>query len=227
MPATSVSFILLAYNEANDIEQAIADCRLFARAHLTDYEIIVVDDGSTDDTAAIADASSVNGDVRVLRHTQNRGMGASMRNGYRSATKDFIAHLPGDRQVRANALLPMLAHATSETVARSVFENPPSGTGRAAMSRAFRILTRHIGGFRVNFAGTYLFHRSWLNRANTNLATSDTFLYSFQLLELFRRAGARFTTTHIPTYPREHGSSREATLSRIAHMFMEIARARL
>lgn len=222
----SVSFVLLAYDEESAIADAIADCRAFGRAHLSDYEILVVDDGSRDRTREVAERAS-DGDVRVIVHPRNQGLGASMRDGYLAARMDYLAHLPGDRQVRAEALAPMLPRAAPDVVVLSVFSNPPSGRGRAVMSRVFRLLARHVGGMRVNFAGTYLFHRSWRDRVELARAASDTFLFSFQLLELMRRAGARFETVAIPTYPREQGQSREATLSRIAAMFVELARARL
>lgn len=224
--APSVSFVLLAYDEEASIEAAIADCRAFGRAHLSAYEILVIDDGSRDRTREVAEAAS-EGDVRVIVHARNRGMGASMRDGYLAATMDYAAHLPGDRQVRAEALAPMLPHCNPDTVVLSLFSNPPSGRGRAVMSVVFRVLTRRVGRMRVDFAGTYLFHRSWLDRIDAAAADSDTFLYSFQLLESFRRAGARFETVAIPTHPREQGASREATLGRIARMFVEIGRARM
>jgi len=226
VPAPSVSFVLLAYDEEDSIAGAIADCRAFGRARLPAYEIIVVDDGSRDRTRAVAEAAS-EGDVRVVAHPRNQGMGASMRDGYLAARMDYMAHLPGDRQVRAEALSEMVGRAAPERVVISRFTNPPSGRGRQVMSIAFRLLTRFVGGMRVNFAGTYLFHRDWLQRVELARADSDTFLFSFQILELMRRAGAELETVLVRTYPRERGASREATLARIAHMFVEIGRARL
>ncbi len=225
-PGPTVSLVLLAYDEEDAIAEAISDCRRFCRARLADYEIIVVDDGSRDRTRAIAEAAS-EGDVRIVAHARNQGMGASMRDGYAAAAMEYLAHLPGDRQVRAEALAEMVPRAAPDRVVVSKFDNPPSGAGRAAMSTVFRLLTRYVGGLRVDFAGTYLFHRDWLERIDAERADSDTFLYSFQLLELFRRAGARFETVRIQTHPREHGASREATVGRIARMFLEIGRARL
>jgi glycosyltransferase involved in cell wall biosynthesis len=222
----TVSFVLLALNEEASIAEAIADCRAFARAHLGGHEIIVVDDGSSDRTRAVAEAAS-EGDVHVLVHPRNLGMGASMRDGYLAARMDYMAHLPGDRQVRAEALAPMLPRLGPDRIVVSVFSNPPSGRGRAFMSVVFRLLTRHVGGMRVNFAGTYLFHRHWLERVELGRADSDTFLFSFQILELFRRAGAVFETVSVPTYPREQGLSREATVGRIARMLVEITRSRI
>jgi glycosyltransferase involved in cell wall biosynthesis len=222
----SITFVLLAYNEEASIADAIADCRAFALATVREHEIIVVDDGSRDRTSEVANTAS-EGDVRVIVHPHNQGMGASMRDGYVAATMDYVAHLPGDRQVRAEALAPLIPLCAHDTVGLTVFSNPPSGRARVIMSAVFRQLTRRVGRMRVNFAGTYLFHRDWLERIEVGRADSDTFLFSFQLLELFRRAGARFETRRVRTYPREQGASREATLSRIANMFAEIARARM
>lgn len=226
MSKPSISFILLAYNEQECIVDAIADCRVFAREHARDYEILVVNDGSTDRTAELAGASS-EGDVRVIHHDTNLGMGASMRDGYVAARCDYLAHLPGDRQVRAEALAEMLPLRGEDTVVLSQFRNPPSGRRRAMMSVVFRLLTRHIGGLQVDFAGTYLFHRSWLDRISLGEASSNTFFFSFQLLELCRRAGAHFSVVQIPTYLRKQGTSRVATPSRIARMFVEIGKSRM
>lgn len=224
----SVSFVLLAWNEEASIGDAIRECRAFGRAHCEAHQVIVVDDGSRDGTRAVAEAEGAReGDVTVVVHERNRGMGASMRDGYLAATMDYVAHLPGDRQVRADALREMVARVDADTIAISTFSNPPSGRSRAVMSLVFRALARGVGGFRVNFAGTYLFHKDWLRRIPHERAASDTFLYSFQLLELFRRAGARFVYVKVPTYPREQGVSREATVGRIARMFIEIGKARV
>ena len=218
--------VLLAYNEEESIAQAISDCLDFGAQYLSDYEVIVVDDGSSDCTADIVNKTD-NPRVKLLKHSTNLGMGASMRDGYHLAEKEYIAHLPGDRQVRPDALLPMLDLVSPNHVIVSSFSNPPSGQARVLMSMFFRGLTKTVGNMKVNFAGTYLFHRDWLSTLRLSDADSDTFLYSFQLLELMRRERARFTTVKIPTYPRTHGQSKEATLPRIVNMFKEIAKGRI
>lgn len=226
MDRLGLSLVLLAYNEEASIALAIEDCRRFGREHLASYEIIVVDDGSSDDTSPVARAAS-QGDVRVIRHKRNLGMGASMRDGYLAASEAYMAHLPGDRQVRAEALIDMLPLCSPDTVALSHFLRPANGQARALMSLSFRWLARHVGKLEVDFAGTYIFHRSWLSKIPLERAGSDTFLFSFQLLELMRRSGARFSSVAVPTHLREQGKSREARPGRIARMFVEIARARL
>src|SRR5438874_6845308 len=88
----SVSLIIPAHNEEAGICSALeeADCAL---AELVpDYEIIVVDDGSGDGTAArIAEASLRLPHVRLIRHPGNRGYGAALRTGFEAACGDRVA----------------------------------------------------------------------------------------------------------------------------------------
>jgi glycosyltransferase involved in cell wall biosynthesis len=225
----SLAIVLLAYDEAASIVAAIADARRFASLYFTGHEIVVVDDGSSDATAAQARACD-QGDVRVVQHAQNQGMGASMRDGYAAASTDLVVPLPGDRQVRPASLIGFAARidpADPMHVVMSEYSVPHAGPTRQLMSVVFRVLVRHVGGYRVDFAGAYMFHRSLLDRIDAGRTRSQTFLYSFQLLEQMRRLGCRFSQVTIAPFAREVGQSREATLGRVARMFVEIARARL
>ena len=86
-----VSVVIPAYNEAEVIGQVIESVRAVAAG---DWEIIVVDDGSTDETAARAAA----GGVTVLRHPYNKGNGAAVKTGLRAATGDAVCLMDGDGQ---------------------------------------------------------------------------------------------------------------------------------
>ncbi len=221
----SLSMVLLALNEQDSIQAAIRDCRRFGRLWLSDYEIVVVDDGSTDATAARAEAAN-EGDVRLIRHDRNLGMGAAMRSGYAAARCDTIAHLPADRQVRPQSLLAFLPHVRPDTTVVSTYVTPPSGQQRHLMSLAFRLVVQGLGGMRVNFAGTYIFHRHWLDHIDLASVRCETFVFSFELLERLRRAGSRFTAVTIRPFVREIGQSREVAVRRIVRVFGEIARYR-
>ena len=221
----SLSIVLLAFNEVAEIEAAIVDARRFCRLFASDYEVIVVDDGSSDDTASVAGRAD-EGDVRVLRHATNLGMGASMRDGYLAAQKDFILHLPADRQVRPQALARFLPHVDSRTVVLSQYAAPPSGRLRKYVSSAFRGFVQHIGGLSVDFAGTYVFHRRWLESIALGKLHSDTFLFSFELLEKLVRQGCRTQRVTIHSFSRSSGVSREFSLGRAMSVMREILKYR-
>ena len=94
-----VSVVFPAYNEEAGIAQAVAEaddalCRL-----TPDYEILVVDDGSTDRTAAVvAELLPARPRVRLLRHSANFGYGAALRTGFDSARCDAVWLLDSDGQ---------------------------------------------------------------------------------------------------------------------------------
>jgi glycosyltransferase involved in cell wall biosynthesis len=88
----AVSIVIPAFNEADAIASVVAMLRAAAPWH----EIIVIDDGSHDDTAAHAAAAG----ARVVRHPYNKGNGASVKSGIRTARGEFILILDGDGQHR-------------------------------------------------------------------------------------------------------------------------------
>src|SRR5207248_1887158 len=83
---SGLSLIIPAYNEASVIRQAIEEADAALAGITPDYEILVVDDGSHDGTAAtVLEAASSRQRVRLLRHEENRGYGAALRTGFEAA----------------------------------------------------------------------------------------------------------------------------------------------
>src|SRR6187549_3589679 len=93
----SLSLILPAYNEAGGIAAAVAEADAALAAFRSDYEILVVDDGSRDGTSDVV-ASLSNPRVRLLRHETNRGYGAALRTGFEAARGDLVAFTDADGQ---------------------------------------------------------------------------------------------------------------------------------
>src|SRR5207247_11460604 len=88
----SLSLVIPAYNEEETIRQAVEEADEALRSLTERYEILVVDDGSTDATATIVTALA--GDrphVRLLRHAENRGYSAALRPGFGAAECDRVA----------------------------------------------------------------------------------------------------------------------------------------
>src|SRR5688572_6768576 len=94
---SSLSLIIPAYNEADGIAAAVADADDALRRSADDYEILVVDDGSNDATAAIVtDVARQRPRVRLLRHEGNRGYGTALRTGFEAARGDRVAFTDAD-----------------------------------------------------------------------------------------------------------------------------------
>ena len=85
-----ISIIIPVKNEERTIEKCVRSLQALTYPN---YEIIVVNDGSTDRTAAIAGAMR---GVRLVRHPHNRGYGAALKTGYAAATGEWIGFLDAD-----------------------------------------------------------------------------------------------------------------------------------
>lgn len=98
MPGLSVFFP--AYNDAGTIASLVITSVKVAATLTDDYEVIVINDGSQDETAKILDelARIYPDHVRIIHHPQNRGYGGALRSGFAAATKDFVFYTDGDAQ---------------------------------------------------------------------------------------------------------------------------------
>src|SRR6202163_804446 len=94
-----LSVFFPAYNDSGTIASMVIRAVKAASELTPDYEIIVVDDGSADGTAEIADElARTYPQVRAVHHPKNRDYGAALRTGFRSATKELIFYTDGDAQ---------------------------------------------------------------------------------------------------------------------------------
>ena len=98
MPGLSIFFP--AYNDAGTIASLVITSVKVAATLTDDYEVIVINDGSKDDTAKILDelARIYPEHVRIVHHQKNRGYGGALRSGFATATKDFVFYTDGDAQ---------------------------------------------------------------------------------------------------------------------------------
>ena len=86
----SLSVVLPAYNEEQVIARTISDVLSVLPQWTQDFEVIVVDDGSKDQTAAIiANMRLSDPHVRLIQHEVNRGYGATLASGFAAATKEY------------------------------------------------------------------------------------------------------------------------------------------
>src|SRR5262245_51116517 len=107
-----LSLVLLAHNSAAHLPSLVADWTdvLRARGQKADYEILIVDDGSTDATAdRAAELAAAGPAVKLLRHDTHRGEGAALRTGLTAATRPLVAYAVCDPQYRPADLAKLLA----------------------------------------------------------------------------------------------------------------------
>ena len=116
-PGHAVSFVLPAFNEEENVDKAIDDTVAIASRHCSTFEIIVVDDGSTDRTAELVRASAArHPEVRLVQHPRNLGYGQALRSGFADARLDYVFYTDSDNQFDMNELPLLLAWADQADV---------------------------------------------------------------------------------------------------------------
>ena len=110
-----LSVFFPAYNDSGTIASMVIRAVQAAAALTPDYEVIVVNDGSSDATAEVADElARTYPQVRVIHHGKNRGYGGALQTGIRSATKELIFYTDGDAQYDPGELSLLWSHLTPE-----------------------------------------------------------------------------------------------------------------
>ncbi len=135
--AAQTSIVIPAFNEAASIAAVVRDLASAARW----LEILVIDDGSTDDTGAQAAA----GGARVIRHPYNKGNGAAVKSGIRNATGTFILIADADGQHQAADAARLVSHLAAYDLVVG-----------ARSSRSQASVTRRLGNAALNSLASYL-----------------------------------------------------------------------
>lgn len=215
----SITLVLPAYNEQEVIAQAVHEA-VEAISTLTDeYEILVVDDGSTDRTASILEQlTSQYRHLRVLRQPKNLGYGAALRRGFTEARSELVSFTDADCQFDLTELdrLVMLSRDYQIVCGYRIDRQDPFL--RCFYSNVYNTLVRTLLGTRVRDCdcALKLMHREALSRLPI---TTDGFLVNAVLLAQARQQDMSVVEVGVSHRPRAAGSSKVS----IAHIPLVLA----
>jgi len=147
----SISIIIPAYNDQATIEKVVSEAIEVASGLAADYEVLVVNDASRDETGVLLDRlAQADKAIRVIHHEANRGYGATIAELYMEAKGDLVFSTPGDRQLRPKELhkmLPALNHCDIVIGRRKERQDPFT---RKVYSFIYNSLIRILYGLRVH-----------------------------------------------------------------------------
>jgi glycosyltransferase involved in cell wall biosynthesis len=217
-----VSVVLPAYNEEENLADAVREAIAATEPVSRRQEVIVVDDGSHDGTATIATALAVmDGRVRLVRHERNRGYGAAIRSGIAAARMDWVLLTDADLQFDLNQLSEFVPHTADAQLVvgyRAKRSDPLirrlNAAGWNALVRAlFHVPVRDVD------AAFKLIRREALDGLDliSTGAAIDT-----ELLAKVSRRGARIVELPVLHRPRLAGEPSGADLHVIARAFREV-----
>jgi len=207
-----LTLVLPAFNEAHAIEHSVRDAAA-ALANLgIPYEVLVVDDGSTDETAVI-----VGGlvrelpQVRVLSLGKNAGYGAALRHGFRAAQFELLAFTDADGQFDLRELSRLLPLAQSFDMVCGYRIDRQDHWTRLVYSWGYNLLVRLLLGTRVRDCDCALkiFRRDQILALELE---SNGFFFNGELLAKARLAGHTVTEVGVSHFPRVRGESKVSIL---------------
>jgi glycosyltransferase involved in cell wall biosynthesis len=200
-----LSLVLPAHNEQENITAVVGDALNVLPDFCDAFEVIVVDDGSSDRTGEIADTLSQEiEEVRVIHHPWNRGYGAALISGFQASDGDWVMVMDSDRQFDIGDLI-YLAPLVGEydlVAGYRIQRNDPFH--RILFGRIFKLAVRVLFGLRANDIDcAFKVIRGDLLRKLDLQSTGA--LVSTELLAKWIRSGATWTQVGVHHYPRPAG----------------------
>jgi glycosyltransferase involved in cell wall biosynthesis len=215
----SVSVIVMAYNEVANLEAVVRELAA-ALAGLPGApgradELLLVDDGSSDGTAALAErlAAEVPG-ARVLHHTVNRGLGGVYRTGFEQAIGDLVTFFPADGQFPASSLSVFYDLMAGHDLVLGYLLHRDGSLVARVLSAAERVLYRGLFGAMPRFQGVFMVRRSLLPGLALATTGRGWGVVMEMVLKVFR-AGHRVVSVPTEHRPRLSGRSKVNNLRTI------------
>ncbi len=222
----SLSIVLPAHNEAATIEGAVEEVLATVRSSGMDYEIIVVNDGSTDRTGEVV-RKLVDRipQIRLVEHFPSRHYGGALKAGFAAASKELVALFPADKQFVFSDIDRMLALISEADIVSGYRVNRQDSVIRRLNAMGWNAVVWLLFGrlCRDIDCGFKLFRREILDRVKlvTDWAPIDT-----ELLAGAKARGYRITEVEVTHLPRSAGKATGANFEVIVMAFRDLPRFR-
>lgn len=226
----SISIAMPAFNEAENIAQMVQDIVHIVAQITPDYEIIVVDDGSQDNTAAVV--KSVQSSVPQLilvQHAQNMGYGTAVFNGLKQASKELIFFTDSDRQFDLHELNKLLAKIDTADLVVGYRAPRRDPFMRRLNGRGWSLLVTLLFGYTARDidCAFKLMHRYVIEQLRNEI-TSGGATFSAEFLVRAKRAGFKLDEVSLSGHrPRIAGSPTGAKPTVILRAFKELLQFRV
>ena len=224
LPNPSISVFFPCYNDSMTIGELVVEAERQLQQLTADYEVIVVNDGSSDDSAAVLrELAARMPRLRVITHDTNRGYGGALRSGFAAATKDLIFYTDGDAQYdprELKLLLPAMTDNVDVVNGWKIERHDP--LHRIVIGRLYHHFVKLMFGFKLRDVDCdfRLIRRRVLTGINLR-STSGSICV--ELVKHAQRAGAGFREVSVHHYARKWGQSQFFRPGRILQTYLHLA----
>ena len=221
----SLSVFFPAYNDAGTIASLALIAHMTARELTSDYEVIVVDDGSPDHTGELLDEMARHFTwLRVVHHAKNRGYGGALRTGFASAAKDLIFYTDGDAQYDPREMVMLYQALAPEVDCVNGYKIGRSDPlHRILIGRVYHAFVRTVFGLRLRDVDCdfRLMRRAVFDKV---VLTRSSGVICVELMKKMQDHGFRIAEVPVHHFHRSYGRSQFFNVSRVARTLMDLAR---
>ncbi len=222
----SITVFFPCYNEQGNVRRVVEQAIDVLEKLRADYEILVVDDGSSDATGQIADeVAAGHGRVRAIHHPHNLGYGAALQSGFRAAAKEFVFYTDGDGQFDLAEMPPLLPLMNQYDIVSCYRMNRQDNLIRKFNGWAWTTLVRFAFSLKVRDVDCAfkLYRRAIFDDIRMD---STGALISTEILARAVRKGYKVTQRGVHHYPRTAGRQTGANPRVIVRAFRELLKLR-
>lgn len=219
---TPLSMCLPCYNEQDVIEDVLLGALAVLPEFVDEFELVVVDDGSADDTSLIVERlAKRDGRIRLIRHAVNRGYGAAVSTALRASRGEWICFTDGDGQFSFLDLPQLLCNAQHADVVIGYRRHRADNGVRRFNSNSWKWLIRCLMGLRVRDldCAFKLFPRWVVDELQFN---SEGACISAEIMAQCNRGGITIREVPVNHYPRAAGKATGANLGVVLKAFKEL-----
>jgi glycosyltransferase involved in cell wall biosynthesis len=222
----SLSVFFPAYNDAPSLPKLVAKTFAVLEAHATDYEVIVVNDGSFDNTAEVLEELRCQFApcMRVISHPENRGYGGALRSGFAAAQKDWVFYTDGDSQYDVSEMPRLLELAGPRTGLVNGYKlQRHDPAHRIWIGNVYNFCARLLFRIRIRDIDCdyRLIRRELLDKIEL---TSTSGTICVELVRKLELSGCEVLETGVHHYPRLYGRSQFFRLRSLAVTFYQLVR---
>ncbi len=222
-PAPGLTVFFPAYNDSGTIASMVISAVQTARQLTSDFEVIVVNDGSADATGRIADElARLYPQVRVIHHPHNRGYGGALRTGFAAATKPFIFYTDGDAQydpAEMALLWERMGDGVDLVNGYKIARSDP--LHRIVLGRIYHYTVKLLFGLKVRDVDCdfRLLRRSIFDRIQLEKSSG---VICLELMKKVQDAGFRIVEVPVHHYHRAYGRSQFFNYRRLARTAIDV-----
>ena len=220
--SVSISVFFPCYNEQENVARAVNQAFTALKELNADFEVIIVDDGSSDSTGQIADEiASRESRVKVVHHPTNLGYGAALQSGFKAATKELVFYTDGDSQFDINEMPPLLPLIKRYDIVSCYRLNRQDPFVRRINGWCWTKLVCLLFGMRIRDidCAFKLYKREIFD--NIKLSSAGAMIDT-EILARAAHKGYSITQKGVHHYPRTAGTQTGANLKVILRAFKEL-----